>query len=28
MGMNSLAVHKEDPTLKNISTSENSISIS
>ncbi len=28
MGINSLAVHKEDPTLKNISTSENSISIS
>ena len=27
MGMNSLAVHKEDPTLKNITTSENSISI-
>ena len=27
MGMNSLAVHKEDPTLKNISTTENTISI-
>jgi hypothetical protein len=27
MGMNSLAVHKEDPTLKNISTTENSINI-
>ena len=27
MGMNSLAIHKEDPTLKNISTSDNSISI-
>ena len=27
MGMNSLAVHKEDPTLGDISTSENSISI-
>jgi len=27
MGMNSLAVHKDDPTLKDISTSGNSISI-
>jgi len=27
MGMNSLAVHKEDLTLKDISTAENSISI-
>jgi FkbM family methyltransferase len=27
MGMNSLAVHKEDPTLKDISTSENAINI-
>ena len=27
MGMNSLAVHKEDPTLKNITKTENAISI-
>ena len=27
MGMNLLAVHKKDPTIKDISTSENSITI-
>jgi hypothetical protein len=27
MGMNSLAVHKEDPTLKNISRTENTVNI-